>query len=132
MQAQSPLSHRPVVLVIDDDPAVCSSLKFFLELEGFAVRTYPDAAAVLRAADVAGAACLVVDYKLPGINGLQLLQKLRTRGMVTPAILITSHPGAVLSQAAARAGISIVEKPLLGNALGESVRNACMAGEVGR
>jgi len=66
------------------------------------------------------------------MNGLQLLQKLRTRGIVTPAILITSHPGAVLSQAAARAGISIVEKPLLGNALGESVRNACAAGDVGR
>lgn len=125
MQARNPTSHQPIVLVVDDDPAVCSSLKFSLELEGFAVRTYSDAATVLGSTDVGSAQCLVVDYRLPGMNGLQLLQELRARAIVTPAILITSHPSAVLSHAAARAGISIVEKPLLGNALGESVHHAC-------
>ena len=70
MQARNPTSHQPIVLVADNDSAVCNSLKFSLELEGFTVRTYSDAATVLGSTDVASAECLVVDYKLPGMNGL--------------------------------------------------------------
>ena len=116
---------KPMVFVVDDDPAVCGSLKFSLELEGFAVRTYSGAAALLADRDAGPSHCLVIDYKLAGMNGLELLARLRERQVSTPAILITSHPTSSLRKRAADAGIPIVEKPLLGNALSERVGEAC-------
>jgi two-component system, LuxR family, response regulator FixJ len=61
------------------------------------------------------------------MNGLALVGKLRERGISMPAILITTHPSPALRQRAAAAGISIVEKPLLGNALLDNVYNALRA-----
>jgi FixJ family two-component response regulator len=126
MQEPEAAPRRAVVVIVDDDAALLSSLKFALEFEGFAIQAYPDAQAVLEsAADTSTAECMVVDYKLPGMNGLELVRELRARGITTPAILITTAPGIVLRDRAARAGVAIVEKPLLGNALTESIRNLC-------
>jgi len=58
------------------------------------------------------------------MNGLEMLNRLRERRVAAPAILITSHPSASVRQRAAEAGVRIVEKPLLGNALVEGIRNA--------
>jgi len=56
---------------------------------------------------------------------LDLIGKLRDKAISTPAILITSHPTAELARRAAGANVPIVEKPLLGNALMERIRDAC-------
>src|SRR5215467_5855821 len=64
---------RPVVLVIDDDLAVRNSLKFALEIEGFCVRVYPSGAELLDETDMPDRGCLVADYHLQGMNGLELL-----------------------------------------------------------
>ncbi len=113
----------PVVIVVDDDPAVRNSLKFSLEIEGFAVRDYPGGIELLNDGDLPGGGCLVIDQHMPGMNGLDVIAALRGRRVCVPAILITSHPTAALSQRAARAGIPIVEKPLLGNALVDRIRD---------
>ena len=115
----------PVVFVVDDDPAVCSSLKFALELEGFAVSTFPDGESLLRRADLPSPHCLVIDYKLLGMSGIDLLNELRRRDVAIPALLITSNPSRALRSAAERLGVRIVEKPLLTNALSECVREIC-------
>ena len=122
-QAAVPVRNR-LVIVIDDDPAVCNSLKFSLEVEGFTVRDYSSAHELLREPELADAGCLVIDYHLPEMNGLEVLDRLRARRVAAPAILITSHPSAAVRQRAAEAGVRIVEKPLLGNALVEGIRNA--------
>ena len=114
----------PTVIVVDDDAAVCSSLKFSFEQEGYRVRVCSDAAALLADADVGKAACLIVDLKLPGMDGLDLLDALRARQISIPAVLITTHPPQRVLDRAARDGIAIVEKPLLGNALSDGVRHA--------
>jgi FixJ family two-component response regulator len=106
-----------VVIVIDDDLAVRNSLKFSLEIEGFTVRSYATAADLLSIGDLALCSCLVVDQNMPGMNGLDLIATLRARQLAAPAILITSHPSPSLRERAQAAGIPIVEKPLLGNAL---------------
>lgn len=117
---------RPLIAVIDDDAAVCSSLKFALELEGFRVRTFTGGTELLRAPEIAACRCFVVDQKMPGMSGLELIGKLRERNIATPAILIISQPSATLSVRAANAHVPIVEKPLLGNALLDRIREALL------
>ena len=119
-------AKRPMVAVVDDDPAVCGSLKFALELEGYAVRTYHSGAELLRGGDLEGFNCFVVDQRMPGMTGMELVEVLRKRELSTPVILIISHPNAALSARAQKAAIPIVEKPLLGNALVERIREACL------
>jgi FixJ family two-component response regulator len=63
------------------------------------------------------AACLVIDYKLDRMTGLDALEQLRGRGVGLPAILITSYANPQLSTRALRAKAQVVEKPLLGDAL---------------
>ncbi len=122
---ENALTRRLVVAVVDDDPAVCCSLKFALELEGFAIRTYHSGPEVLRACDLGTCNCFVIDQRMPEMNGMDLVHALRGRQISTPVILIISSPNTTLSALAAKAAIPIVEKPLLGNALVERIREAC-------
>lgn len=115
------------IAIVDDDPAVCNSLKFALELEGFAVRTYGGGAEVLRDEGLDGFDCFVVDQRMPSITGLELILKLRERNIDAPAILIISQPNAALAARAKLAKVPIVEKPFLGNTLLDRIREACAA-----
>ncbi|MGA8652701.1 MAG: response regulator transcription factor [Xanthobacteraceae bacterium] len=119
-----PTDRFPVVVIVDDDPAVCGSLKFSLELEGFVVRAYGNAAEFLDAED-ASCDCLVIDQRMPGMNGMELIARLRELEVRTPAILLISQPNPAVSARAAKADIPIVEKPLLSNALVEKIREVC-------
>jgi FixJ family two-component response regulator len=126
MQQQGELpTPRPIVIVIDDDRAVRNSLKFSLELEGFSVHAYACGGDLWGSPVGLSCACLVVDQNMPGMTGLDLIARLRARNVSTPAILITTHPSARLKERAAQARVPIVEKPLLGNGLVDSIRDAC-------
>ena len=111
-----------VVGVVDDDPAVRNSLKFSLEIEGLAVAVYADADDLLKDSDLARFDCLVVDQRLPGLSGLDLVAELRDREFRVPVILITSQPSRAVMAQADKAGVPIVEKPLWGNALLDKMR----------
>jgi two-component system, LuxR family, response regulator FixJ len=125
MPIKSESKPPPLVIVVDDDPAVCGSLKFSLELEGFAVRTYGSGTDLLDNGDFDACKCFVIDQRMPAMTGMELIAKLRDQRVLTPAILIISHPSAALSARAATAGVPIVEKPLLNNALVDRIREAC-------
>jgi FixJ family two-component response regulator len=118
------LPPQPMVLVIDDDAAVRNSLKFVLEVEGFAVRGYRTGTDLLEEQDMPEMGCLVTDYHLRGMNGLELLARLRERKVKLPAIVITSHPSVAVRSKAASAGAHLIEKPLLNDALFEGIRAA--------
>jgi FixJ family two-component response regulator len=118
-------STKPVVVVVDDDPAVRSSLAFSLQTEGIDVRTYGTAAQLLL--EIPSAACFIIDHRLPGMSGLDLLTELRRRQINSPAILITTHPSAAVRERAAISGTVLIEKPLLGDALFQEVRLALRA-----
>jgi two-component system, LuxR family, response regulator FixJ len=122
----------PVVIVVDDDMAVRNSLKFSLEIEGFAVRAYSGGIELLNDTELPRDGCLVIDQTMPGMNGLDLVAQLRARDIAVPAILITSSPTAALSARAAKAGVAIVEKPLLGTALLDRIRDLFSRGSVAR
>jgi FixJ family two-component response regulator len=109
--------EKPVIVIVDDDFAVRNSLAFALTEEGFLVRTYCSAEMLLDGVLLSDASCLVIDQKLPGLSGLDLADELRRRDVSAPVILITTGPTAQVRRAAAAAGIAIVEKPLIGDAL---------------
>jgi two-component system response regulator FixJ len=112
------------VLIVDDDPAVRSSLQFRLEIEGFLVRTYSSGSDLLNDQNVPQSGCLVIDYRLPSMNGLDLLSELRRRNIMLPAILVTTHPSVAVRAQTAAAGVVLIEKPLLSEALFEGIRAA--------
>ena len=116
--------RRPLVIVVDDDGAVRNSLKFSLEIEGFAVRTYSDGNELLSGTDLATSRCLIVDHNLPGMTGLEAIARLRERHVLVPAILITTHPSAAVTERAAKAAVPIVEKPFLEDALLNQIQAA--------
>ena len=118
---------RPLVVVVDDDPAVRGSLTFSLELDGFDVEAFDSGEALLLRQLPSRPTCIVLDQKLPGISGLEALRQLRARHVESPAILITSHPQRSVVEAAAQAGVPIVEKPLLGDALLRDIHRALAA-----
>jgi two-component system response regulator FixJ len=117
-----------VVCIVDDDAAVRGALKFSLELEGIKVRLYDGPGALLADSDLPKRGCLVIDYRMPGMNGLELIEMLRARHVRLPAIIITGITGRAnreLRQRASAAEIrGILEKPLADSGLIEAVRSA--------
>jgi FixJ family two-component response regulator len=110
--------HSGTVLLVDDDLAVRRSLKFVLELEGLAVRAYASGAELLADPDLPRSGCLVVDFHLPGMNGIELVGRLGERLPHYPVILITSGMDHDIPGIAAHPHIQeVLEKPLEGDAL---------------
>jgi FixJ family two-component response regulator len=87
-----PSPRKSLIYVVDDDYDVLRSLRFLLETEGFDVRTFRSGSALLGSSTRQGADCLVVDYKMAGIDGLELAETLRGLDVSTPIILITGFP----------------------------------------
>src|SRR5690349_16462823 len=100
---------KPIIAIVDDDPAVRNSLKFSLELEGFDVRLYPTAADFLHESNMINYRCLLLDYAMPEMNGLELLAALRKRDVTIPAILISGKTNGGIAARAGAAGIRLVE-----------------------
>lgn len=119
-----PTNPGPVI-VVDDDEAVRRSLKFALELEGLAVRLYGGGEELLADKDLPVKGCLVIDYHMPAMNGVDLIDRLRRREVDLPAILITAEATDDLRRRAARAGFKhVLEKPLEDGALVDSIHGA--------
>lgn len=110
------------IVVIDGDAAIRAALTFSLELEGFAVVSHASGEDYLAQERLPRAGCLVLDHRLPGMTGLDLLAALRERDASLPAVIITSNPSRRLRARIAAAGAVIVEKPLLCDALAAAVR----------
>jgi FixJ family two-component response regulator len=108
----------PIVLVVDDDPAVRDALKFSLELEGLRVHTCASGAELLDHPALAQARCVVLDYRMPIMDGFQVLDSLAERGIRLPTILITTSVTDGIRARARKAGIAhVLEKPLLDGTL---------------
>ncbi len=110
-----------ILTVVDDDESVLGALTFLFEMEGFDVRAYRDGEILLAEPGFPESGCLIIDYKLPGVNGLDLIGRLRRRGAGLPAVLITTPTPTVLALAAA-ANVPVVAKPNLDRVLLETVR----------
>jgi FixJ family two-component response regulator len=99
---------RALIVVVDDDTAVLNSLRFMLATEGFEVCAFSDIGELLHAGSIGEANCLVVDYRMPTMDGFDVLSALRNRQITTPAILITPRSDETLVARAVAAGFARV------------------------
>lgn len=113
------------VILVDDDIAVLRSLRFLLETEGFDVMAFESGMELLAQPSLPTRGCFVIDYAMPGMNGLQLLDKLRDRCSTLPVILMTAQTDAAIEEKAGRAGVlRVLHKPNFTGGLISSVREA--------
>ncbi len=111
------------VFVADDNSAVRGALKFSLELEGFTVHACQSGGDLLAHPSLATCDCIVLDYRMPGLNGLQVLERLAADGIKAPVIFIAGPVTRALREQAMRVGARFVlEKPLLDGALVAKIR----------
>jgi FixJ family two-component response regulator len=116
---------KPVIYVVDDDQGVLGSLRFLLETDGFEVRTFRSGPALLDAVAELPVDCIVVDYKMPGMNGIDLASRLRERHIKAPIVMITGYPDESISERAAAVGVRhVVLKPHLEDSLMQHIRGA--------
>ena len=109
-------------MVINDDAALRDALRFALRLEGADVCLHEDGAGALADPRLKDAACLVLRNHLPGIEGLEVLRRVRKMGLSVPVILLASASTAALRARAATAGVWLVlEKPIMDGALVNAV-----------
>ncbi|HEV2558149.1 MAG TPA: response regulator FixJ [Microvirga sp.] len=114
-----------VVHVVDDDLAVRQSLAFLLASDGLPVRLHESASAFLDAVVEAPAGCIVTDVRMPGIDGITFLRRLKERGFALPVIVMTGHADVPLAVEAMKEGaVDFVEKPFDDELFLAAVRSA--------
>lgn len=119
------MSNDAVVHVIDDDDAARESLEFLLRSAKLQVRTYDSAKGFLNAVSSLDSGCVITDVRMPEINGIELLRKVREMDIRLPVIVITGHGDVPLAVEAMRTGaIDFLEKPYDDDILLASVRSA--------
>ncbi len=87
------LKNQPsdLIRIVDDDPSICASLSFILQIAGFDVAAYNSADQFLEQADELRPGCVLLDVKMPGQSGLELFCEIRRRKMLLPVIFLTGH-----------------------------------------
>jgi len=116
---------EPVVHIVDDDSAMRDSVAFLLDAEDIVTKTYDSALGLLRDAAALAPGCIVTDIRMPGMNGLELVQELKRRGVAHPVIVLTGHADVALAVDAMKAGVvDFLEKPFEDVALLRAVRTA--------
>ena len=113
------------VYIVDDDEAVRDSLLVLLESKNYAVRSFVSAPEFLAAAPSLPLGCLIVDIRMPEMDGLELQQHLTHRSLDFPLIVITGHGDVPLAVRAMKAGaVDFIEKPFASEAILASLEAA--------
>lgn len=111
------------VALIDDDPGILDAVGMLLEAKGIAVMRYDSAEAFLAAPPAPG--CVVSDLRMPGLNGMELVQTMQRSGDPRPVILLTAHGDVELAVQALKLGaVDFIEKPFDEERLVQAIRNA--------
>jgi two-component system response regulator FixJ len=119
------MHNSPTVHVIDDDPALRDSLDFLLRSAGLSVKLFESAEAFLRTLPAISGGCLITDIRMAGLDGVELVRRLREAHHAIPVIVITGHGDVPLAVKAMKLGATdFMEKPFDGEALLAAVRSA--------
>lgn len=120
-----------LVHVVDDDPAMRDSVGFLLDTAGFEVALYEAGSRFLETLAKPAAGCVLTDIRMPGIDGLELLRRLRAMGHTLPVVMMTGHGDVPLAVEAMKLGAcDFIEKPFDDEALIQALRSASESGGV--
>jgi two-component system response regulator FixJ len=116
---------RRLVCIVDDDASLRRSLRNLLMSVGFRVETFPSAEAFLESVQRDSVGCVVLDVRMTGMSGLDLLRHLVATGSSIPAIMLTAHADDETRRRSLEAGaVAFLEKPVRSAALLDAVRTA--------
>lgn len=122
------LANKPTVFVVEDDDDMRQSLERLLGSEGLCVESYASPQAFLDAFDPARPGCLLLDLRLPGMSGLEMVERLRAHDPHPPFIVITGHGDVPTAVHAMHDGaLDFLEKPVSRQSLLERVQEALAA-----
>lgn len=121
------------VHVVDDDEAIRQSISFLLRKAGYTVETYPAGTAFLKAVTRKSQGCVLMDVRMPDIDGLEVQARLSQQGIAMPVVMLTGHGDVTLAVRAIKAGaIEFLEKPferlMLIDAIEAALRHAARTG----
>lgn len=121
------------VHVVDDDEAIRQSISFLLRKAGYTVETYPAGTAFLKAVTRKSQGCVLLDVRMPDIDGLEVQARLSQQGIAMPVVMLTGHGNVTLAVRAIKAGaIEFLEKPferlMLIDAIEAALRHAARTG----
>ncbi|MDF0492054.1 response regulator FixJ [Bradyrhizobium yuanmingense] len=118
------------VYVIDDDAAMRDSLNFLLDSAGFAVTLFDDALAFLEALPGLGFGCVVSDVRMPGLDGIELLKRMKAQQSRFPIVIMTGHGDVPLAVEAMKLGaVDFLEKPFDDDRLTAMIESAIRQAE---
>ena len=119
------MNQLPTVYLVDDDPAVRDSLGLLIEQEGYAVECFASAESFLDAPLADGPGCMILDLRMPGMDGIRLQDELRRRSLDVPIVFLSGHGDIPTSVRAIKAGaVDFLTKPVTGDALLRCIETA--------
>lgn len=119
------MAREHCIHVVEDDQAMRDSLVMLLEESGYKVRAYSAAEELLVRGPAVEPGCVVSDVRMPGMDGLTLLRRLRATGFALPLIVITGHGDIAMAVSAMKAGaVDFLEKPFEAETLLGSIEGA--------
>lgn len=120
------MSEEPRIFIVDDDDAIRDSLQLLLQSSGFdGIVAYSSARAFLNEAQPKPGECLLLDVRMPEMDGLELQEELNRRGVKLPVIIMTGHADVPIAVRAMKAGAAdFIEKPFAEEVLLDCIRRA--------
>lgn len=119
------MTDRPLIHIVDDEENVRRSASFLLKTSGYAVRTWESGTAFLKELRHVETGCILLDVRMPEMDGLEVQQQLNERGVTMPVIVLTGHGDVGIAVKAMKAGaVDFLEKPFATDALEDSIRRA--------
>ncbi|MBB4839829.1 two-component system response regulator FixJ [Sphingomonas kyeonggiensis] len=119
------MSDERLIHIVDDEESVRKSASFLLRTSGFDTRTYASGGALLREAAHAPLGCILLDIRMPDMDGLEVQRELNARGIPMPVIVLTGHGDISVAVQAMKAGaVDFIEKPFEKDHLLEAIASA--------
>jgi two-component system response regulator FixJ len=119
------VSSKRLVHIVDDEEAIRRAISFALKTTGFAVQTWQSGTAFLKEVRHLEQGCILLDVRMPGLDGLEVQQALAEKGITMPVIILTGHGDVAVAVRAMKSGaVDFLEKPFEQAALLGSVEIA--------
>jgi two-component system response regulator FixJ len=116
---------KPLVHLVDDDEAIRRSASFMLKTSGYLVQTYETGVALLKAVRTLEPGCILLDIRMPEMDGLEVQKALREAGCLLPVVIMTGHGDVTVAVQAMKAGaVDFIEKPFEKTTLLSALRTA--------